>query len=188
MVPLLQIFFVFASVVSYFCHFCSTFEPAHDNTFKMACAPCEDSDQPGHPPSLIRVFAMRSVVAKGPMLSSCGQRRFWSDWADAQAGLSLRWAHMTFCRFCHALAHSFPFWCLWKAVLRDCGISWVYSLIFLYINTCIISIRDAKEEPSRSDKLDSVFRGDDNGIIHISSADFVSGPLKFKGTGYLLIY
>ena len=27
----------------------------------------------------------------------------WSDWADAQAGLSLRWAH----RFCHALAHMF---------------------------------------------------------------------------------
>ena len=25
--------------------------------------------------------------------------------ADAQADLSLRWAHMPFCRFCHALAH-----------------------------------------------------------------------------------
>ena len=25
------------------------------------CAPSEDSDQPGHPPSLIRVFAVRSV-------------------------------------------------------------------------------------------------------------------------------
>ena len=28
----------------------------------------------------------------------------WSDWADAQADLSLRWAHMPLCRFCHALA------------------------------------------------------------------------------------
>ena len=28
-------------------------EPAHDKTFKMACAPSEDSDQPGHPRSLI---------------------------------------------------------------------------------------------------------------------------------------
>ena len=26
---------------------------------KMTCAPCEDLDQPGHPPSLIRVFAVR---------------------------------------------------------------------------------------------------------------------------------
>ena len=31
----------------------SIYEPAHDKTNKMACAPSEDSDQPGHPPSLI---------------------------------------------------------------------------------------------------------------------------------------
>ena len=29
----------------------------------------------------------------------------WSDWADAQAGLSLRWAHMPFCWFCHEAAN-----------------------------------------------------------------------------------
>ena len=29
----------------------------------MACAPSEDSDQPGHPPSLIRVFAVRMKKA-----------------------------------------------------------------------------------------------------------------------------
>ena len=29
----------------------------------------------------------------------------WSDWADAQADLSLRWAHMPFCWFCHEAAH-----------------------------------------------------------------------------------
>ena len=33
-------------------------EPPHDKTNKMACAPSEDSDQTGHPPSLIRVFAV----------------------------------------------------------------------------------------------------------------------------------
>ena len=37
------------------------FEPPHDKTNKMACEPSEDSDQPGHPPSLIRVFAVRSM-------------------------------------------------------------------------------------------------------------------------------
>ena len=36
-----------------------TFEPPHDKTNKMACAPSEASDQHGHPPSLIRVFAVR---------------------------------------------------------------------------------------------------------------------------------
>ena len=35
------------------------FEPPHDKTNKMACAPSEDSDQPGHPPSLLRVFTVR---------------------------------------------------------------------------------------------------------------------------------
>ena len=39
------------------------------------CAQSECSDQPGHPPSLIRVFTMRSVRNLGPNRSSCGQRR-----------------------------------------------------------------------------------------------------------------
>ena len=34
-----------------------TIEPSHDKTNKVACAPSEDSDQPGHPSSLMRVFA-----------------------------------------------------------------------------------------------------------------------------------
>ena len=62
-------------------------------------APSEDSDQPGHLPSLIRVFAVRSVGSQGPNVSSCRQRRRWSDWADAQADLSLRWAHTHFVDF-----------------------------------------------------------------------------------------
>ena len=60
------------------------------------CAPSEDSDQPGHPPSLIRVFA---VYMKKPWVLSYplrAQRRLWSDWADAQTDLSLRWTHTHF--------------------------------------------------------------------------------------------
>ena len=37
----------------------SWLEPPHDKTSKMTCAPCEDSNQPGHPPSLIRIFGVR---------------------------------------------------------------------------------------------------------------------------------
>ena len=50
---------------SHFEPFCCLmlFEPLHDKTNKMACAPSEDSDQPGHPPSLIRVFAVRMKKA-----------------------------------------------------------------------------------------------------------------------------
>ena len=38
-------------------------EPPHDKTNKMACTPSENSGQPGHPPSLIRVFAVRMKKA-----------------------------------------------------------------------------------------------------------------------------
>ena len=71
-------------------------EPHRDKTNKMACAPSEDSDQPGHPPSLIRVFAVRLKKASSLSYSLSAQRRLWSDWADAQADLSLRRAHMPF--------------------------------------------------------------------------------------------
>ena len=39
--------------------------PALDKTSKMTCVPIEDSDQPGHPPSLIRVFAVHSKDSQG---------------------------------------------------------------------------------------------------------------------------
>ena len=74
-------------------------------TNKMTCAPSKDSDQPGHLCSLYRVFAVCSKGNWGTKISSCKQRRLWSDWADTQADLSLHWAHQSFCWFCCALAH-----------------------------------------------------------------------------------
>ena len=68
-------------------------------------APNEDSDQPGHPPSLIRIFAVRLEKARVLSYPLSAQQRFWSDWVDAQADLSLRYAHMPFCWFCHDAAH-----------------------------------------------------------------------------------
>ena len=41
----------------------TSYEPPHDKTCKMACVPSEDSDQPRHPPSLIRVFTVRMKKA-----------------------------------------------------------------------------------------------------------------------------
>ena len=58
------------------------------------CAPSEDSDQPGHPPSLIRVFAGRMKKAKALIrLGGC------PGWSEASLG-----AH-SFCWFCHVAAH-----------------------------------------------------------------------------------
>ena len=50
------------------------FEPPHDKTNKVTFMPSEDSDQPGHLPSLIIVFAVRSVGSLGPYFASGGQR------------------------------------------------------------------------------------------------------------------
>ena len=91
------------------------------------CAPSEDSDQPGHPPSLIRVFAVRMKKAWVLSYPLSAQRRLWSDWADAQADPNLRWAHSSFCLFCRAVAHLvltsminsgglFYLWCLRQSV------------------------------------------------------------------------
>ena len=90
-------------------HFRSAITPVHVRwaaTWQdqlCECAPSEDSDQPGHPPSLIRVFTVRM---KKPWVFSyplSAQWRLWLDWADAQADLSLLGIH-SFCWFCHVVA------------------------------------------------------------------------------------
>ena len=43
-------------------------------------------------------------VTKGPKVSLGGQRRVWSDCADAQTDLNLHWACRSFGWFCHAVA------------------------------------------------------------------------------------
>ena len=48
--------------------------PPHDKTNKMTFVSSEDSDQLGHPPSLIRVFAVRLMGSLGPNFASGGQR------------------------------------------------------------------------------------------------------------------
>ena len=87
-------------------------EPPHDKINKMTVHPAK-TDQPGHLPSLIRVFDMRSMGSKGLKLSSCGQRRLWSDWADVQADLSLHWVHMPFCWFLSCSGSNVVWHILW---------------------------------------------------------------------------
>ena len=56
------------------------------------CGPNEDLDQPAHSRSLIRFFAGRTLKSQGRKVSSCGQRRLWSDCTHAQTDLSVRWS------------------------------------------------------------------------------------------------
>ena len=110
-------------------------EPPHDKINKMACAPSEDSDQPGHPPSLIRAFAVRMKKAWVLSYPLSAQQRLWSDWEDAQADPSLRWAHMPFCWFCHEAAQIG----LHFVEIRLLGINLHYVEPFYYItySSCI---------------------------------------------------
>ena len=89
---------------------------------KWLCAP-RSSDQPGHPPSLIRVAAVRmkkTCVLSYPLSA---QRRLWSDCAYAQADLNPHWAYTHFVGFVMSRLIS----CFFdaentKPILRDCTI------------------------------------------------------------------
>ena len=78
----------------------------------MACAPSKDSDQPGHPLSLIRVFAVCMKKAWVLSYQLSAQQRLWSAWASALIrlggcpGSSESWlGTQSFCWFCHEAAH-----------------------------------------------------------------------------------
>ena len=85
----------------------NTNEVAHDKTYKIACKPNEDSDQPRHQPRVFSIGMKKAWVLCYPLSA---QQRLWSDLVDAQADLSLRWEHTPFCRFCHALAQIIFIW------------------------------------------------------------------------------
>ena len=72
-----------------------TYEPKRPETRLGTCAPSEYSDQPAHSRSLIRIFTGRILYSQGSTVSSCRQWRLWSDCADAQTDLILRWAYMS---------------------------------------------------------------------------------------------
>ena len=85
----------------------SIYEPPHDKTNKMTVPPAKTQISLGIRPvwSESSLCVQWVAISQGPKLSSCGQRRLWSDWADAQADLRLCGAHMPFCWFCHGAAH-----------------------------------------------------------------------------------
>ena len=71
-----------------------------DFLYKTACAPSEDSDHTAYPRRLIRVISVRLKKLWNLGYPQNAPRRLWSDCADAQTDLSLRWSHMQSCRLC----------------------------------------------------------------------------------------
>ena len=105
--PNVWIITTISQVSKFFTFVWYTFEPPHEKTSKMTCAPSEDTGQPGHPPSLIRIFAVSMKKAWVLSYPLSAQQSLWSDWEVAQADLSLRWVHMPFYWFCHEVAQNF---------------------------------------------------------------------------------
>ena len=68
------------------------------NNQQNECVPSEDSDQPGHLPSLISLRCALKWVSEDPSFRYADIED-WSDWADAQADLSLCWTHSHFVGF-----------------------------------------------------------------------------------------
>ena len=68
------------------------------------CAKYADSRHPAHSQSLSRAFALlkHSILSNE---SFCGQRRPWSDCADAQADLRLRCPHIPKDTLAHGIIH-----------------------------------------------------------------------------------
>ena len=62
------------------------------------CAPSEDSDQPGHPPRLIRVFAVRMKSAWVLSYPLSAHRRC-PGWSESSLSAQ------SLCRFCHVAVH-----------------------------------------------------------------------------------
>ena len=79
------------------------YEPRHDKTNKVSVWPAKTQISLGIRP----VWSESSLSAwkkLGSLAAQWVHSEDWSDWADAQADLSLRWAHMPFCWFCHEAA------------------------------------------------------------------------------------
>ena len=74
------------------------FQPRHDKTNKMNVRPAKTQISQGICP-VWSVFAVRMKKAWVLSYPLSAQRRLWSDQADAQADLSLRWAHSHFVGF-----------------------------------------------------------------------------------------
>ena len=83
----------------------NNFKSAHNKAYNMTCATSEDSDQPAHSRSLIRVFADRMCHLQPPVYPKTDKREPLSCWVNVQADPNFCWSHRSKCRFCRQLGH-----------------------------------------------------------------------------------
>ena len=89
------------------------FEPRHDKTNKMSVRPAKTQISMGNRPVRSESSLCAQWAAKDPSFLHADSED-WSDWADAKADLSLRWAHTHFVDFvmsrliCIIIRHHYP--------------------------------------------------------------------------------
>ena len=112
---------------------------------KWVCA-SKDSDQPGHPPSLTRVFAVRSMGSQGPndmgtaeTLIRLGECPGWSE--------SLLGAQ-SFCWFCHVVAQilsqNSALKChlnTWNEIFPQNCFVWICHLVYISSRDCRYTLK-----------------------------------------------
>ena len=95
-------------------------------------------------------FDIRAASWQNKQNGMCAQRRLISAWAsaqslislvDAQADLSVRWALMPFCWFCHEAAH--------LPVLHTCTWTTIRIAVFVLRSNSLYMFRDNLFAPSR---------------------------------------
>ena len=143
---------------------CKLTEPPHDKTNKMPVRPAKAQISLGIRPvwsesslsislgnrPVWSVFAVRTKKAWFLSYPLSAKRRFWSDLADAQTDLSLRWAHshvvgfvmrrLLYWRFLQMTVLRRCFWCLICMVLQLLGldiISFMLSIVHCF-HVCVV--------------------------------------------------
>ena len=101
-------------------------------------APNEDSKQPAHARSLIRIFVVRMKKLCILGYPKHAQWRFWPDCADASADLSLRWALVQRYIFWRFGSYFRDFWCL--GMVKGIIFS-VYRVFMMHQHRVILSFK-----------------------------------------------
>ena len=95
-------------------------EPPHDKTHRMTVRPAKTQINLGIRPVWSESSLCAQWVAKDTSFLHVDSED-WSDWGDAQADLSLRWAHMPFCWFWHEAAQICSFYFYFFPYCTDTG-------------------------------------------------------------------
>ena len=133
------VYFIFMTLHKHSCIYCKQCKPASDFVFcgilfttvfaKVIWAATWQNQQN----DLCAQRRLRSAWASTQ--SDQSHRCPKTDWADAQAVLSLRWAHRSFCWFCQEEAHSF------RNTRHKCVKTRLVSLEPRHEKTCLQGLR-----------------------------------------------